>query len=294
MKIVKVDHYDAFTKTAGKGNPAGVILEAEKFNTEEMQETARQIGFSECAFVLPSDKADFCLRYFTPGAEVNLCGHATIASVYALFKKTPPDKAPIHKKVETKAGIIDIMYQPDNEEVVMSQADAQFLPFEGNKKELVNSIGLHESDLDPAFPIVYGSTGLWTVIVPIKKLEAFSRMKPDHSLFSSILEKVPNASIHPLCMETLKKETNLHGRHFSPASTGRVEDPITGTACGVMGAYYINYIYPSMQRCDLLIEQGQEAGYDGIVHVWASKQGNSFKVKIAGTAIKVAELSATI
>lgn len=294
MKIVKVDHYDAFTKTAGKGNPAGVILKADEYSTQEMQEIAKQIGFSECAFLLPSDKADFSLRYFTPGAEVNLCGHATIASVYALFQETEKEAPVIHKKVETKAGIIDISYQPVDKEVVMSQADAQFLPFEGNKKELVNSIGLHESDLDPALPIVYGSTGLWTVIVPIKKLEAFSRMKPDHSLFSSILEKVPNASIHPICVETLKEETALHGRHFSPASTGRIEDPITGTACGVMGAYYINYIHPSLQQCDIFIEQGQDAGYDGIVHVWAHKEEKALKVKIAGTAIKVEELTAII
>ena len=69
MKTVKVSHYDAFTKIAGKGNPAGVIFEAASYTTEEMQEIARQIGFSECAFILPSQKADLQLRYFTPGAD---------------------------------------------------------------------------------------------------------------------------------------------------------------------------------------------------------------------------------
>ncbi|NCB41930.1 MAG: PhzF family phenazine biosynthesis isomerase [Clostridia bacterium] len=294
MKKVKVYHYDAFTKTAGKGNPAGIIIEAKELNTEEMQEIARQIGFSECAFILPSDKADLRLRYFTPGAEVNLCGHATIASVYALFKKTPQRADLIQKTVETKAGIIDIAYNPENQEVTMSQADAQFLAFEGDKAALVHSIGLQESDLDQNLPIVYGSTGLWTLILPIQKLEAFSRMKPNNALFSSILKELPNASIHPICTETLKTEAVLHGRHFSPAISGRVEDPITGTACGVMGAYYISYLHPLQENCDLLIEQGQDAGYDGIVHVWAHKEEKAIKVKIAGTAIEVAELSAEV
>ena len=294
MKHVKVDHYDAFTKTAGKGNPAGVILKAQEYHTDEMQEIARQIGFSECAFYLPSDKADFSLRYFTPGSEVNLCGHATIASIYALYKDAPKDEGPLRKRVETKAGIIDISYHPAGQEVVMSQADAQFLLFKGDREALAHSIGIQKTDFEPDLPIVYGSTGLWTVIVPIKSLEAFSRMKPNNTLFSSILKEMPNASIHPICMETLKKESTLHGRHFSPASTGRIEDPITGTACGVMGAYYISYIRPLEQGCDILIEQGQDAGYDGIVHVWANKIGQAVKVKIAGTAIKVAELSAYI
>lgn len=294
MKNVKVYHYDAFTMTAGKGNPAGVVFEATEYNTEEMQEIARQIGFSECAFILPSDKADFCLRYFTPGAEVNLCGHATMASVYALFKETPASEAPIHKKVETKSGIIDIVYTPTNKEVVMSQSNAEFVSFEGDRAAIAKSIGLDEFDLDPQFPIVYGSTGLWTVIVPIKTLAAFSRMKPNNKLFPEIFKKIPNASLHPICIETLKKETSLHGRHFSAAITGRIEDPITGTACGVMGAYYISYMHPELESCDMLIEQGQDAGYDGIVHVWAHKENGAVKVKIAGTAVEVTELTARL
>ena len=294
MKNVKVYHYDAFTKTAGKGNPAGVIVEAQEYTTEKMQEIARQIGFSECAFILPSDRADFKLRYFTPGAEVDLCGHATMASVYALYKDTPSHEAPIHKKVETKSGIIDIVYTPSNSEVVMTQSDAQFVPFGGDQAALANAIGLAESDIDAELPIVYGSTGLWTVIVPIKTLAAFSRMTPNNKLFSGILKEIPNASVHPICVETLKKTTHLHGRHFSPAITGRIEDPITGTACGVMGAYYIAYMHPSLENCDILIEQGQDAGYDGIVHVWAHKEDGAIKVKIAGTAVEVATLSAQL
>lgn len=294
MKKVKVHHYDAFTTTAGMGNPAGVIFQAKSYQTEEMQEIARQIGFSECVFILPSDKADFRLRYFTPGAEVNLCGHATMAAVYALFEGTDPGAAPIHRKVETKAGIIDIDYLPKNKEVTMTQSNAQFIPFEGDSALLMASIGLGKEDLCTDFPIVYGSTGLWTVILPVRTLEAFSRMVPDNKKFPSLLPAMPTASVHPICTETLKDNAALHGRHFSPAVSGRVEDPITGTACGVMGAYYIAYINPGLQSCDLLIEQGQDAGYDGLVHVWANKSESGIHVKIAGTAVKVAELSATV
>ncbi len=294
MKKVNVYHYDAFTTTAGMGNPAGVIFQAERYSTEEMQEVARQIGFSECVFILPSDRADLGLRYFTPGAEVNLCGHATMASVYALFKDIDPGAAPIHRSVETKAGIIGVDYLPDKKEVTMTQSDAQFISFEGDTAALMASIGLSEDDLCSDFPVVYGSTGLWTVIVPIKTLEAFSGMTPHTEKFSAILTAMPNASIHPICMSTLKDFTTLHGRHFSPAISGRVEDPITGTASGVMGAYYITYVRPELERCDLFIEQGQDAGYDGIVHVWANKNEGAIEVKIAGTAVEVALLSAEV
>jgi trans-2,3-dihydro-3-hydroxyanthranilate isomerase len=294
MKKVKVYHFDAFTTTAGMGNPAGVIFQADNYKTEEMQEVARQIGFSECVFILPSDKADLRLRYFTPGAEVNLCGHATMAAVYALFGGIDPGAAPLHRKVETKAGIIDIDYLPGNKEVTMTQSNAQFIPFEGDSASLMASIGLEKEDLCTDFPIVYGSTGLWTLILPIKTLKAFSRMVPDNKKFPPLLTAMPTASVHPICTETLKDIATLHGRHFSPAISGRVEDPITGTACGVMGAYYISYIKPRLKSCDLFIEQGQDAGYDGLVHVWADKSESGIHVKIAGTAVEVAELSAEI
>lgn len=294
MKLVRVHHYDAFTKVAGKGNPAGVIFDAESFSTEEMQEIARQIGFSECAFILPSDTADLRLRYFTPGAEVNLCGHATVASIYALYNGMAAGEAPLHKKVETKAGIIDIAYLPDTKEVSMTQAPAVFEPFSGNLAELMATIGLEKGDLDTNYPVVYGCTGLWTLILPVKSLEACSRMVPDHHAFPPVLRERPNTSIHPLCTQTFHPEATLHGRHFSAAITGRVEDPITGTACGVMGAYYINFMHPDKESCDILIEQGQEAGYDGLVRVWAQKDKGSTHVRIAGTAVYVAELKAEL
>lgn len=295
MNTVKVYHYDAFTKTAGLGNPAGIVFDAESLSEEEMQRIAHQIGFSECAFILPSAKADFGLRYFTPGTEVDLCGHATIASVYALHSDMDAEEPPFIKRVETMSGIIEVGYDPATGEVSMTQAPAVFEPFEGDVEALMNTMELTRDDVDDRYPIVYGCTGLWTVIIPVKSLAACRRMVPDHHAFPAALVHRPNTSLHPLCTETIHEESTLHGRHFSAAVTGRVEDPITGTACGVMGAYYITYMHPDLQECDILIEQGQEAGYDGRVRVWAYKDdGGTIHVKIAGTAVPVAELAATL
>ncbi|MCQ2561068.1 MAG: PhzF family phenazine biosynthesis isomerase [Clostridia bacterium] len=291
---VQVYRYDAFTKVKGKGNPAGVIFDADKYTTAEMQEVARQIGFSECVFIRSSDKANLQLRYFTPGAEVNLCGHATMASVYSLFKDSDPEGPAICKKVETNAEIIEVSYDPKLQEVTMTQSDAQFKPVSCSMADLAACIGLTEDDIDGNYPVLFGSTGLWTVIVPIKTLEAFARMKPDNKSFPKLFPELPNASVHPICLETFREEASVHGRHFSGANTGRIEDPITGTASGVTGAYYIQYIHPDMESCDIIVEQGQDAGYDGVVHVWDRKEDGAIKVKIAGTASEVCELEAEI
>ena len=82
----RVLHYDAFAPRPGMGNPAGVVLDAGELSDAVMQAIARAVGFNETAFVLPSTVADLRLRYFTPGHEMDLCGHATVGSLIALHQ----------------------------------------------------------------------------------------------------------------------------------------------------------------------------------------------------------------
>lgn len=72
---------DAFTSEAYSGNAAGVVIDAKGLSSSQMQLIAREMKLSETAFVLPGGfDYDFELRFFTPSEEVNLCGHATIAT----------------------------------------------------------------------------------------------------------------------------------------------------------------------------------------------------------------------
>lgn len=82
--MVRIYHVDAFTKDGKGGNPAGVCLDGSGLSDLQMQSIAAKVGFSETAFVLPSQSADFRLRFFTPTTEVNLCGHATVATFHLL------------------------------------------------------------------------------------------------------------------------------------------------------------------------------------------------------------------
>src|ERR1043165_4668609 len=90
---VQVIHADAFTDRPGMGNSAGVVVDASGLTDAQMQEVARWAGFNESAFVLPPTEegaamgADLRLRYFSPGHEVDLCGHATVASLVTLAER---------------------------------------------------------------------------------------------------------------------------------------------------------------------------------------------------------------
>ncbi|MGM2631053.1 PhzF family phenazine biosynthesis protein [Bacillus cereus group sp. BfR-BA-01446] len=299
MKTINVFHYDAFTNKPNMGNPAGIVLDADGLTEEEMQRIAEKVGFNETTFVLSSEVGDIRMRYFTPGFEMDLCGHGTVGTIFALRESgLLEEKASL--TIETKAGILPIQIGVnENGEtfIKMRQAAPQFKEFTGSKEELAHSIGLEVNDLDVSLPIVYGSTGNWTVIVPIKNLDVCERMKPNNEVFPSVLKEIPNASIHPICLETYDEKVHMHGRHFSSAYAGTIEDPVTGTASGVMGAYYATYVKKDFDHeMELIVEQGQEIHKDGRVTVYITKDVESEKLQIdiAGTAVYVKEFEVLI
>ncbi|EPY7705361.1 MULTISPECIES: PhzF family phenazine biosynthesis isomerase [Bacillus] len=294
MKTINVFHYDAFTNKPNMGNPAGIVLDADGLTEEEMQRIAEKVGFNETTFVLSSEVGDIRMRYFTPGFEMDLCGHGTVGTIFALRERgLLEEKASL--TIETKAGILPIQIGVnENGEtfIKMRQAAPQFKEFTGSKEKLAHSIGLEVNDLDVSLPIVYGSTGNWTVIVPVKNLDVCERMKPNNEVFPSVLKEIPNASIHPICLETYDEKVHMHGRHFSSAYAGTIEDPVTGTASGVMGAYYATYVEKDFDHeMELIVEQGQEIHKDGRVTVYVTKdvENEKLQIDIAGTAVYVKE-----
>ena len=292
---VTVYHYEAFSIQPGKGNPAGVVLDGGAYTDLDMQAIAHQVGFNETVFVLPSHRADVRLKYFTPGHEINLCGHATMAALYALKTRGfLSDSNAIF--IETNVGVLPIAIEIVDGVIyiTMQQDQPKFLPFHGDTSALAVSMGLREEDLDETLPIVYGSTGTWTLLIPIKQLEAFKQMNPRNEQFPDILTENPRSSIHPFCFETYDPGASMHARHFSSPYSGTVEDPVTGTASGVMGAYYLTYINPEANSLECVIEQGQEMGKDGTISVKIDKNRQGMTVSITGTANLVKPMEVVI
>jgi len=291
MKLIKIYHYDAFSKIPNKGNPAGVVFDGDNLSTEEMQQIAFKVGFNETAFPIKSNNADLRIRYFTPGHETNLCGHATMAAIYALKTRGLLGEKQ-NLTIETGAGIlpINILCTDGDISITMRQAQPEFKKFSGSINELALSMGLSQNDLDDSLPILYGSTGSWTLLVPVKRLEAFKIMKPNNKIFPDILKEVPRSSVHPFCLETYNSEIDMHARHFSSPYSGTIEDPVTGTASGVMGAYYATYINNNFDKTlTLSVEQGQEIDRDGKVQVHVTKNQNNYDIEITGNAVYVKE-----
>lgn len=289
MKQVTVLHYDAFASIPNKGNPAGVVLQADELTVQEMQAIARQVGFNETVFVLNSDQASVRLKFFTPGHEIDLCGHATIASLYCLLSTGRLD-AEGRLTIQTNAGILPVHCEKGADgslSIEMKHGRPQFHSFEGDAEELADAIGLAPHELHPELPIVYGSTGAWTLAVPVRELSSFRKMKPQTSRFPDVLREIPRASLHPFCLETVDRQAYIHARHFSSPYSRTIEDPVTGTGSGVLAAYDLTYIHPEKTSTEFVVEQGLEINRDGRVRAKAVRTSQGMDVFTTGTAVFV-------
>ena len=109
--MVEVYVISAFSKEGRGGNKAGIVQDNRDLMPAKMMAIAKDLGYSETAFLMESNTADFKLRYFTPIEEVPLCGHATIAAFSILNSLGRLGKDAY--TIETKAGTLNIRTEKD-------------------------------------------------------------------------------------------------------------------------------------------------------------------------------------
>ncbi len=105
MEIQSIFQVDAFTEEPFTGNPAGVVVVSGDITTERMQQLAMEMNLSETAFIFPQHGNLFNIHYFTPAKEVDLCGHATLASTHILYETGRVDPG---SQIEFKAKGADL------------------------------------------------------------------------------------------------------------------------------------------------------------------------------------------
>ncbi len=280
MKKIKIKGVDAFTSIPFCGNPAGVVLDADDLTDEEMQLIAREMNYSETAFIMKSEVADFKVRFFSPKREVDLCGHVTIAAFSILARE-----GRILNEVtrqETKAGILPVHIR--DKIIMMTQAKPVFKKVDVDKEVIASALGIPMMDINRNLPIEAVSTGLFSLLVPIRKIEIVREMNPNFAKVEKICKKFGVGSIFVFTFETIEPECMVHARCFAPLY-GINEDPVTGTASGALGAYLVKH---KSSPTSLILEQGYEVGRPGKVFIEIdTKNGKIEEVMVGGRAIEV-------
>jgi len=267
---------DAFTDQPFGGNPAGVVLlESDQFPEEKlMLQIAAELRYSETAFIRRHSDKEFTIRYFTPKAEVELCGHATIASFYLLHHEGLASGTCLS---HTLAGDLRI---EAGEKVMMQMAMPRIVATIEEADEIYKALDV--SDYHPTMPVQIAYSGLPDLMIPLPDVNALQALNPDMEAITVITKKYDAVSLHVFAFAN--DGYTAHVRDFAPLY-GVPEESATGTANAAL-TFYLQHNGCLGAEADGSFMQGEAMGRPSVVATQIRKDGTIY---VGGTAAIVAK-----
>jgi len=255
MQIYQID---AFTDSAFAGNPAAVCILSEKMEDDWMQNLAAEMNLSETAFIYREGK-NFNLRWFTPSSEVDLCGHATLASAHTLWEAGEVSSEETID-FDTKSGILTA---EKNEKWIELNFPAEIEEAADIPENMTKALGQIE--------IVYSGKNRMDYLLEVESEEIVKNIEPDFDL----LKKIDTRGIIVTAISASDKY-DFVSRFFAP-NIGITEDPVTGSAHCCLGPYW-----------------SEKLNKNSLIGFQASERGGTVRVKVDGNRIYLSGKAVTI
>jgi len=216
LRIVQVD---AFTNRPFAGNPAAVCVLSEPRPEQWLRDVAREMNLSETAFLWPRD-GEFDLRWLTPTVEVDLCGHATVASAHVLWQDghLPEGR---QARFHTRSGLLTADRRGDWIELNFPAKIARAVEAPA---DLLHALGVEQAR--------FVGRNAFDYLVEIDSEEAVRKLSPDYSALRKF--EVRGAIVTARASDP---EFDFVSRFFAPGA-GVDEDPVTGSAHTALGPYW--------------------------------------------------------
>lgn len=288
MKI-EVFLVNSFTANGGGGNPAGVVLNADKLSDEQKLKIAQIVGYSETAFVSIDDEVDFKVSFFTTTDEVDFCGHATLAAFSIMYQKGVISKGQYVQR--TKAGLLPVVIESNGHIVMEQQLPKNLGTFPYH--EISALIGIDESVLESTqLPIEVISTGLPDVIIPVP-LGYLDLIQPNDSQIADFCKKYELVGLHAFELCAPDSEFTASCRNFAPLF-GIPEESATGSSSGALACYLSKHL-PFGGVSHYVFEQGRAMKCASIITASVEYQdSNIARVKVGGFANEIGKQYITV
>lgn len=255
---LRITQVDAFTNRPFAGNPAAVCILPQAADPAWMQSVAREMNLAETAFLVPR-RDGFDLRWFTPAVEVDLCGHATLASAHVLWEDgdlKPDAQARFHTKsglltADRRDGLIELDFPATP--VSPAPPPPGLLKAVGAKTQFVG-----RSKFD--------------YLVEVENESAVRLLDPD----LTALARVEARGVIVTSRTDGKSQYDFVSRFFAPQS-GVLEDPVTGSA-----------------HCALTPYWSTKLGKKELVAYQASVRGGELRLRLAGDRVRLAGQAVTV
>lgn len=256
-RSIRVFQVDAFTQQLFTGNPAGVVLGGEVLSDDEMLAIARELNNGDTAFVLPPEgnDHDMRVRFFTPRTESAFVGHATIATQYVLSEAAG---SPRKLRQRQKAGLVDIEIRGEGPgRRIAVRQPAPTLGRELNDRErlaVLDALALSSADLDPRCEMRIVSSAGNRLLIGVRGTKQLKQLKPDFNRLTTLSAQLGASGHFVFTTDSSVEGCLTQSRMFCPA-IGIPEDPVSGNAHGLLGAYLLHH--------GLLERDGDQACFSG-------------------------------
>lgn len=247
---MKIYHVDAFTGQPFSGNPAGVCILPGPQDEKWMQDVAREMNLSETAFIVKQAEG-FNLRWFTPAVEVDLCGHATLASAHVLGETGIVDRAS-EVRFDTRSGPLFVNWRDGWIEMnfpAEPESPAACPP------DLKRALGVEP---------LYCGKNRFDYLLEVETEKTVRDLRPDFRLLATVEMRG--------VMVTARSRTadcDFVSRFFAPA-VGVDEDPVTGSSHCCLGPYW-----------------EKRLGRNPLTGLQVSARGGAVKVENAGSRVLI-------
>lgn len=222
MMSLPIYQIDAFTNRLFSGNPAAVVPLDTWLPDEQMQAIALENNLSETAFFVPRDE-DFELRWFTPAVEVDLCGHATLATAHVLFQHLNYAKPRI--VFHTRSGPLTVERSGQGYQMDFPVDDIRQIAFPPGLEQALGS------------PILEVWQGRNDIMAVLSSQDSVLRLAPD-------MRALAQLGGRGIIATAPGEEADFVSRCFFPAA-GVDEDPVTGSAHTTMTPYWAGRLVPT-------------------------------------------------
>ncbi len=273
---------DVFAEEKYAGNQLAVVRGGANLSDETLQKIALEMNYSETTFVLSEEEIEggYDVRIFTPGDEVPFAGHPTLGTAYVIQHEILA--SPVERiTLNLRAGKIPVIF---GEVLWMRQLPPTF-GATLDSALVARTLNLETADLDDRFPVQEVSTGLPTLVVPLRDLDALLRCKVDWERYTEVAG--PGKNLYVFCPESHDDGPgDLSARMFAN-DLGVPEDPATGSAAGCLAAYLVEHRYLGTDSIDVQVEQGHEIGRPSLLYLRTEKDDET-TVHVGGKVQMVA------
>ncbi len=279
---------DVFTDRPCTGNQLAVVTGAKGLNARQMQAFAREMNFSETTFVMADQPVGggWPVRIFTPASELPFAGHPTLGTAHVIRHALLGGRVD-RVTLGLEIGLTPVFVERSAKRELYWMRQ-RFPTFGARlaRKPVAAALGLAPADLGSA-PIEVVSTGLATLVVPVRSRRALERIEINRTALRTVARGVGASAILAFASGAARAGHQLSARVFVD-ELGVPEDAATGSSNGCLAAWLVQHRFLGDEAIDVRVEQGAQIGRPSTLHLRAMRTSRGIEIRVGGGVVDIA------